>query len=238
MRRKRKRSIKWRSIFLVLLIGNVAAGLLISPATAVRSVRVTGVRQEDEPFVRHVLQGLKDRPYFRIESRQIESRLLAAGHIRRVSLDRNLLGRGLLKVAYRDPVATLAGSGTLKLCGEGEIYGDGHTYVGLPEVELPPTASGANLSLAFPIELRPLATIAARLQRMGLADKATIVVEESGSISVRRPEGGRIVLGAAKDLDEKFEKVQAYLDENPGALSKIAELNATVPERLTITPRR
>lgn len=237
MRRKRRRSIKWGKVFLVLLLANVAAGLYVSPATATRYVRVVGARQEDMPYIREVLRALRDRPFFRLDGSRIESRILALSPVKSATIERNVLGRAVLTLSYRTPVATLAGSALLKLGEDGELYADGRQVVGLPNFEIPQAARFANLSLAFPVELKAVVDIARRLQAMGMADDTTIAVQEGGQLWLNRGDGAQIVLGSSDKLDEKFAKFKAYLDESPTGLSRVAELNLTVPERPTIIPR-
>lgn len=78
-RRRRKRSIKWGPVLVMLLLANVAAGLWFSPVTSAHSVRVEGMDASDKKAVDDALKVLQDVPYLRAKPREVESKLQGLG---------------------------------------------------------------------------------------------------------------------------------------------------------------
>jgi hypothetical protein len=230
-KRRKRRPIRWKPVLILLLLANLAVGLMISPITAAHTVRVVGVLQEDQPAVRKILQGIKNKPYFQVNTSSVESQLLGIERIKRADLSRNILGRGVLEVGYREPVASVVEHPTVKLSAEGELYRDARQIVGIPAISLPTHAHEPNLTLGFAVELKALAEISGRTQRLGLGDNLTITVDKGGRLCLNKEGNGQVVLGSSQELDAKFERLKTYLEQNPDGLTHIKELNITAPER-------
>jgi hypothetical protein len=237
MRRKRKRSIKWRAILFVLLIANVITGLLISPITAARTVRVVGALPEDQAYLTGVLNQLRDVPFLRANGNRIESDTLKVDRIRSASFSQNLFGRGLLEVRYRTPVASLEAAPSVKLSQEGELYYDDREMPDLPKLRLPQEAFAPNLTVAFPAELKILAKLCEASRTLQLGDEVVVESEsQTGKLCLNSKGNGKVVLGSSERLDEKLSQLRAYLNGNPGVLSRVSELNMTSPDHPALTP--
>ncbi|MFY9235340.1 MAG: hypothetical protein WAO58_12885 [Fimbriimonadaceae bacterium] len=235
-RKRKKRSVRWRSILLILLVANTSAGLYFSPVTAAQVIRVEGVELADQDFVRRALQRLWKTPYIRANPSSIESNLGVVERIEVATLDTNVFGRGVLKVTYRKPVASVVGATTMKLSVRGDLYSDPRPASGLPSIQLPRDGNQPNLTLAFPAELRLLADISARVSAMQVGENWVIEVEDGGRLCLNKEGSGTVVLGSSENLDQKFGRLRTYMSENPGGLEAIKELNLTVADKPTVTP--
>lgn len=239
-RKRRRRSVKWRAILIVLLMGNFATGLFFSPITAATSIRVEGAESGDVvalAIIRNKLALLRDVPYVQADQARIEDGLLSQiERLETVDLSTNLFGRGVLKIRYRQPVATIAGSESLKLSRRGDLYKDRRPLTGLPAVELPAGALHPNLTFGFPADLKAISRLGEFAIEMGIAEKTVIKVEEVGRLWFNREGGAAVILGSSDNLDAKLSRLRRYLNENPNGLSQIKELNLTSPEHPAVTP--
>lgn len=234
-KRRRKRSIKWKPVLFVFLLANIAAGLAFSPITAATSVRVVGADPRDQAFVEKTLQDLKDVPYFRSKPREIEGKLQAVGRINRAEVDQNIFGRAVVELRYEEPVGQLQAKPSVKLSKGGDLYVDNRVFTDLPKIDLPETALQPNLTMASTVELTTVAKLCERAKETDLSANIVVLVNSKGRLCLNIDGGGLVVLGSSEKLDEKFKRLEAYVEENPEGLKQIKELNLTAPEHPTIT---
>jgi hypothetical protein len=235
-RRRRKRALKWGPVLFVLLLGNVAAGLWLSPITAATSVAVIGADARDQAAIDQALQSLKKVPYLRAKPREVESQLQSSlGRLSRAELSSNIFGRGRLEVFYQEPVGQLEERPAIKLSKQGDLYADDRPFEGLPTVRLPKEALQPNLTMGSTVELTLVSQLCQRVNDSDLGANIVVLVDSKGRLCLNIGGGGLVVLGSSEKLDEKFKRLEAYVEENPEGLKQIKELNLTAPEHPTFT---
>ena len=137
MRRRTKRVRLNPRPFIVLGLGvNLAAGVALSPVTAVRRVRVEGAPEADRERLTLLLQSLKGVPCARVDARTVESKALENSELRGASLARTPFGSAVLRVARRVPVARLFGDLDTGLSADGVLYRASQLPKDLPTVNL------------------------------------------------------------------------------------------------------
>src|SRR4051794_12816207 len=102
-RRRRRRRLKAGAVLWLLVIVNVTAGLLFSPATSLTQIRVKGAQGSDFARITKELQWLKDKPRLTINTPSVEEQILRRPDVRSANLSCNIFGSEL-KLAYYEPV--------------------------------------------------------------------------------------------------------------------------------------
>jgi cell division septal protein FtsQ len=220
--------------FLVLaIVLNLYLGLTRSPLTCLRHIRIEGAREFDKPRIEADLQSIQGIASLQVNPRELESSVLELPEVRNASLSRNIFGSGLLRVAYRTPVARFSGSHRLALSNEGVIYAANELDPGLTTLDAPKTATAPNLTLVGFWEPQRIALIAQEAKNIGVNEHEHILITESGRVILYIGQG-RVVLGNCEGLEQKFRALRDRLARNPQELSQIAELDLTLPERPTV----
>lgn len=232
-KRKKKRSIAWERLLVVLTIGNFAVGLLFSPATAATKVAISGGEAADSRFLIQTCQSLKDTPCLRIDPDALEDRTLANQRIKKARLSRNLFGRARLSLTYREPVALVAGSKQVVLADDGRLVDWGTTTKPdtLPVVVSPPAeALRAQVGVGGAWDSRSVARVCELARTTGKDQHTEVIVESTGKVSLNLPGGSRAVLGFPDDLDEKFRRLAELMGTHQRSQNRY-EFNLTMPSR-------
>ncbi|HWD38665.1 MAG TPA: hypothetical protein VG944_07435 [Fimbriimonas sp.] len=236
MRRKRRRSrLNPTPILWLLLAANVIAGMLYSPLTTVRSVRVDGAPAWDFDRLRTVAEKMKGIPCAQINPRTIESQAMAIPDVRSARLSRNLFGSAVLTVGYRTPIARIEGQKGMVLSIEGVIYHSNAVVSDLPSVKLGPQTSNPLFTIATDWPAADIANLVIKAKRID--PNAPIKIEfDAGNSLCLNMGTGRVVLGSSDDLDEKLQVLTQRLAADPNLLSKIQTLILTVAGNPQIVP--
>ncbi len=230
MRRKRKRrTLNWTPVLWLLLIGNVVAGLLYSPITRLRHVRVDGALAYDQPRITRVVEALQDVPCAQIGAQKAESDFLTMAEARSASLTRNIFGSAILKVGYRRPVARLTDHPDVGLTIDGVLFPAYSMNEGLPTVTLPKDLTSPALTLANAWEPAKLASLAVKAKQLLPQDLLNIQIGDAGVVYLNIG-SGRVVIGSLDDIDAKIQALKDYLAKDPEVLSKVKALNIMRPD--------
>lgn len=135
--RRKKRSIHWKLVLWLFVIINISLGLMFSPITTVHKARVSGARTDDEARIAQHLQSIRKTPYFRLNSKRLETLILANDEIKSVDTKTNIFGRAYLKIENRRPVAKISGYVAQYLCAQGMVFSSTMKYRRLPNLEMP-----------------------------------------------------------------------------------------------------
>lgn len=237
LRPKRRRVNRGKQLLWFLLVANVLAGVWLSPATAVRKVRVVGVGTEHTAFLDDVTGAWESTPWVRLPVTKTRSELLKRSEFREVRIETNPFGRALITVVPREAVAWLDVEPAMYLDTEGVLYSrvapfDQEAGFG-PNIEL-------NLSSA-PTE--PSGTIIQHWQGgiiANLCEKLNSAfpkvafqahVDELGAIILRHGDGREILLGSSDRLDEKLAKLIEIAGPTAELPDDIRVLNLVEPDR-------
>jgi hypothetical protein len=236
-RRKKRSKIVWSRLLGLFLALNVGAGLAFSPITSAHRVRVQGARAYDEQHINAALQNLKDIPCLRVNGYRLESRILQSAEVRSARLSRNIFGRALLNINYYQPVACVSGTNRIALSQEGVLHRTLVSLDDLPKIVLPKPAYFPGFALCSGWECSQLASIANRLKDYDALRKTILKVDSRGSVCLNSEGGARITLGPTERLDEKFDKLDQLLREQPDLLLRARELNLVSPSRAAVILR-
>lgn len=244
MARKRKRRSpsksrakpKVRLVLWLLLLANVAAGIVWSPVTSVRRVRVIGAREHDRQRLTDIAATLRDIPCAAVNRPLLETRVLSEGDVRRAELSRNPFGRATLLVGYRRPVARLDAKPEILLSNEGVLYRSRRVVAGLPVLRLPLETLEPSATLAGLWEPGRVAELCARASEFGPVEKTVIDVESTGRLCLNMGSGARIEFGSSEKLDDKLDEVHRILRAHPTLLEEGFGVNVTAPSKPVVVP--
>lgn len=234
-RRYKRRSIQWKAIFTVLLVGNVVFAYRGSRVTALRHVEVIGARPDDFPRVKKVLEAQRGVPYRLIPEKDIETAILREAAVRNVKLEHNLWGGGSVTLQYRKPVVRMKWDDTLAVDSEGVVFFDPAIPPELPTLQLPNNGPASLLTVAGDWDAVQLAQLAVKVREVGPPDGVGIEVDARGEVCLNM-NSGRVVLGSCDDLDKKLAVLKSRLLEHPTELSEIKRLILTRPDAPAIVP--
>jgi len=237
-KRKRKRVYNWGAILVALLLPVVAAGIYFSPITSLTKVRVVGARPEDQSALATAIATLKDRPYFLANGRNVESLAMNVPEIKSASLARNLFGRGVLTVTYREPIARIFGAPNLAMDGTGAIYRCRNVDESLPAVQFMdglPEASAALSGTAPTLAVADLARQARIDPAMQGLPERRIGVFNNGSLCLNIG-AARVEFGSHYELDRKFKVLIDLMEKDPTLLNRAKTLNLVDPNRPAMVP--
>jgi hypothetical protein len=238
MRRRTKRTRLRPLPFIVLgLIVNLSVGILYSPVTAVRKVRVEGAPENDQRRLARLLQKLRAVPCARVNARAIESEAMVNPEIRGASFARTPFGSAVLRIARRTAVARLYASPNIGLSSEGVFYPSSGLNDDLPLVELP----GDYPKVAL--------TIGNGWRSADVARLATLVrtIPSKGPIRIRVVSGGRLCLnidsgvvdlGENELLEDKVAKVSKMLKDRPDLFVNVQSVSLVKIDAPMFQPRK
>lgn len=238
MRRKRRRTRpRWKPILSVLLVGNVIAGLLWSPVTSLRRVRVEGAADFDQLRIAAILADLKGVPCAQVKARNVESLVLDLPEAESAELTRNLFGGGLLRVAYHRPVARLFNQGNLALTMDGVLYEAHDLPPDLPTIQLRPDEPAPSLGLNAGWQPAQMARLAVQAKQIAPQGPVRVGFNNAGEVCLNMG-SGLVVLGSLEDLDRKLQVLRDRLERNPLELSQVESLNLVAPESPSVVPKK
>ncbi|RYG25290.1 hypothetical protein EON82_07660 [bacterium] len=230
MRRRTKRtSLRPRPFIVLGLIVNLFAGILYSPVTAVRKIRVEGAPANDEARLTRLMQSLRGVPCARVNARAIESDALDNPEIRGASLARTPFGSAVLRVARRTAVARLYAAPSIGLSSEGVLYPASELSNDLPLVELPGDYPKVGLTLGNGWRAADVARLATIVNTIPAKGPVRIRVFQGGRLCLNI-DSGVVELGDYKRLDEKVKLVSDMLRKQPDFFANIQTVNIVKPE--------
>lgn len=223
-KRRRKFIVLGAAIALVLL----AALATQSPLLDVDEVRVVGALRTSPDRVRTVGQVELGAALLRFDHESVEERVRAMPQIADVVSSSDWGGVVTIEVAERLPVAKiLFPDGAIIVAADGVVLeiGDPDDFASLP------TISGIMMTSITPGELAPGEVSEALRVADDLPGDIARVTERIeitvDSLVLRVVGGGSISLGDARDLDEKYDAIRAFLDQVD--LSCLESLNVRAP---------
>jgi len=224
--RRPRRQIPWKPVLGVLLAANVVAGILYSPATRIRSVRVVGAREDDKERIKGRLEKLQDIPYMQANLRRAESDLQTYPGLRKAELKGNLFGRAILKLEYRRPIARLLESTNMAMDEEGVFFRLPELPDNLYRIRVEPGLLAPSATLAWQVETGKLASLCLKLRDLPAFDGATLVFDRRQGLSLTK-ESRRIVFGPPEGMEQKLETLEkAMLDLR---WPNVVEMNLMAP---------
>lgn len=235
-RKRKRRRLKPAPILVLLLIANVAAGIAYSPLTSITKVRVVGAEPFDRPRLQTALQTLTGRPCNQVQPRDVETEALQIPEALDSDFARNIFGHAELKMHYRTPVARLEAHPDQLLDISGQLYSSRQVVSVLPALRLPPENMFPLMSFMQCWPSKSIAEVCAHLPRQIPREGIVLEVMSRGELCLNIGQSGRIVFGSTGQIDEKLNKLEALLKENPRLLTETKELNLTAPSHPVSKP--
>jgi hypothetical protein len=161
----------------------------------------------------------------------MESLILTNSAIKSVKLTHNIFRQGVLEVEYLKAAASITGQPGLALSTDGNVYRTHEKLDGLAEIRLPALSSSPVLSYCAGWECQTLAEIAKKINRDKALQNMAIEVYSKGLVCLNNRQGARVILGPTERLDEKFDKLQELLQEQPDLLFRAKEINLVSPSK-------
>lgn len=197
-----RRRFRWDRLAVVGCAVHLVAGLLFSPLTSPRSVRIAGAGPGvDREAMAKRLDGLRGRAWSPQLEWDARSALLGDPWVASAAWSSNPFGRARARLETRVPVAVSKAS-VLTADGKWLPRRPG-VGLGLPEVRLPASALGVAAGLAGTGDGPRLADTVRRAQD-AVPGLAILELDELGVLSLRWKAGHRAVLGSWQRLDDKL----------------------------------
>jgi cell division septal protein FtsQ len=230
-RKRKRRRLNWGPILIVLLLGNITAGVFFSKLTSVVRVQVRGVPSWDRPRVEAILLAAKDTPAMVLNPHRVESEVQALPEAEVARLSRNVFGRANLAVQYREPVARVQAKRLVGLTYEGVLYPAHSLPPGLPIVR-PPKESALPL-IGFVGSWNPgeVAQVCDQTRDLALNRTVIVSVDSQGGVCLNIGSGGAVQLGQPTELEAKLSLVRRKLQEDPSFLERLEYLDVKAPDR-------
>ena len=238
MRKKRKRiNLNPVPCLWVALCANLILGLFFSRITSIVHARAAGVKSFDKGRIESILSKLQGVPCMKIDSRIVESQVMASGEVDQAEFTRNIFGNALLTVKYKTPVAKLENTDNVALSTDGVLYVASELPPDLPTLQLP--QGGPPTLVAFAGNWQPVSLAAVSVYAHDRFPRAVSKISVDGrGIVCLNIGSGRVILGSCDDLDVKFKTLESRLQKNPQELEQITELNITVPSSAVVVPKK
>ena len=235
-KKRKRRRLKPAPVLVLLLIANVGAGIAYSPLTSITKVRVVGAEPFDRPRLQSLLQSLTGTPCNQVQPRAVETNALQIPEAFDSDFARNIFGHAELKMQYRQPVARLEAHPDQLLDISGQIYSSRQVVGVLPGLRLPSESILPLMSFMDSWPSKSIAEVCAHLPRQIPRDGVVLEVMSRGELCLNIGQSGRIVFGSTGQIDEKLNKLETLLKENPRLLTETKELNLTAPSHPVSKP--
>lgn len=242
VRRKKKRSIAWKPILLILLFANAIFACYQSKVTVVRRMTLDGVRESERERLQRVLNTIEGKPALKIDPRSVEGVFLAQSRVESADFRRNIFGGSLLRLRYRKPILKFAGGKTAYMDSKGIIFQDPEVKEELPSLLLDPAIKLTTAAITGIINAKAIAETCTILQKKmentAYSGKSLqIEITEAGGVCLNIPKG-KVVLGSHDQMNEKIEAFSSNMKSRPDLFESASELNLMVPDKPSVKLRK
>ncbi len=225
---------KAQLVLFSLLIAECVAGLLTSPALAIRKVTITGVGGLQEPEAASVIGSattLSHANWLRAPIYSVEQSLRSMAWVRAVHVTRQFPDRANVHLSLRQPTLILqTGICRYEMDDEGmPIRLAASATSGLPRVIFPPAMP---VRCGVRIDDPSLATAAQILRqtRQGTAVRiAKIEVDQSHNLCLNMQDGILIRIGQAESINTKMAIIRRIYTRRPDIARTLATIDVTCP---------
>lgn len=219
----------------LLFVLNTLAGLLFSPATAVRRVRIVGAEPQEVRSLRESLQTIRGVPALRVDESRFLGRILAEVALQDASWQQNWFGRGVLTLTRRTPVLTVSSKDKLVLGQDGTLF---RTTAELPKSQLRTGSSSVKPSYTWAgtWEGRAVARFATILHEKIPLQTGVLVLDQTGKLTLASGKLAPVVLGTTDNAAAKVAQLAKALSQQPKLLEQVKEVNLSAPENPRYIP--
>jgi len=227
----RRRNRKLLVVGVLIALMALAAAATQSALLDVDEVRIVGAERSSPDYLRQVSEVELGTPILGLDTSEIEARLVALPEVGTVAVSKSWGGVVTVEINERLPVARVESpGGTVVVSADGIVIeivegDDAPNEIGqLTEIAGAMFATQAGSQV--PDVLGDALSLASRLPDdiAAITERIEVTVD---SLELRVLGGGTIAIGDARDLDEKFDAVRAFLAEVD--LSCLRTLNVRAP---------
>lgn len=241
VRRKKKRTIAWKPIFAILLIGNCIAACYYSKTTVIRRITLDGVRDSERERLQRVLASIQGKPALRIDPRVVEGVFLAQSRVESADFRRNIFGGSMITLRYRKPILKIAGNQNAFMDEKGIIFFDPEVKEDLPSLLLDPSIKLTTVAITGVINAKAIAETCTILQKkmantIYSGKSIQIEITEAGGVCLNIPKG-KVVLGSHDQMKEKIDAFSSHMKSRPDLFENASELNLMVPDKPSVKLR-
>lgn len=237
-RKSKRKAINWGPAIGAALGANVVLGLLFSPLTSVRHIRIVGAQPHDAQRLAALAQGLRGVPFMLVPTTRIEGAVMASRDVYNASLAHNLFGSAVLRIGYRRPVAALADAPHIYLDNEGVLFGSPENSAGVRQLGLDPVYLEPTVALTLPWPSTLVADLCTKLNSFDQLKDAVVHVDKTGRLWLSEDKAGKVDLGGPEQLDEKLRKLKHLLDDDPQLLTRLQSLTLIDPSHPALEVRK
>src|SRR5690242_13122103 len=98
--KRKQRFINWKAVLTTVLVLNVVMGLMYSPLTSVRKMRVIGAQPHDVDRIDELTKTLRGIPFMSVNKTKFEGAILASRDVSEAEMSHNLFGSAVLRLKY------------------------------------------------------------------------------------------------------------------------------------------
>lgn len=230
-KKKQPKPFPWAAWLWVVALANIAAGLLLSPATSIQQIRIEGANASQARTIREVFEKSKGVPLLRVNLAKIAAELESYGDIERVKISANIFRRCVVKVTPRKAVAIVAQQPALFLDESGVLFLPSEKPADVVTLVLPPGSTRPALNLFGNWSARDYAFLCREIKKT-LPKRGWVVAESrSGEVSLRGKFKATVVLGNLKEIEPKLKKLKSIVEEEEDILDTVEIINLSVPEQ-------
>ena len=218
-KRRRSSRIAWETVLGILFVANIFAGLYASRLTSLIKIRVEGAMPEDKARIRAILERTHSKPALQLNRRATESAILSKGEVLSAEMTRNIFGRALVKVKYREPVAAIKGMANRVLAIDGVVFDTHRNVSGLPTFSMPEIARAPAIGIVGPWRSRDVGWLAAAVRGIAGEEPVEIQSTDDGGLCLNIGSKFAVDLGLPEDLAAKVDRLRKKLDDEPALIS-------------------
>ena len=237
-RKSKRKSINWKPVLGAALCFNVVLGLLFSPMTSVRHIRVVGVQPHDAERLNGISQSLRGVPFMLVPTTKLEGMAMAPRDVYNADLNHNLFGSAVLRLRYRQPVVELVNDPRIYLDDQGVLFGSPEAFPGVRQLQLDPEYLQPTVALTLPWPGTLVADLCVKLNSFDQLKDAVVHVDTTGRLWLSEANAGKVDLGGSEQLDEKLRKLKRLLDDDPQLLARVRSLSLTDPSHPALDSRK
>jgi cell division septal protein FtsQ len=236
--KRKQRFINWKAVLATVLVLNVLTGLMYSPLTSIRRMRVIGAQPHDIDRINELTKGLRGIPFLSVKSTKFEGAILASRDVSEAALSHNLFGSAILTLKYRQPVASVVGTPHAYLDDQGVIFASPEPYPELRQLDLGQEYLQPGVAYTLPWPSQQVAELCTKLNTVEELKGDVVHVEATGRLTISGEKGYTVDLGGAEQIDEKLRKLERMLEEDPNLLSNVQTLSLVDPARPAIKAKK
>jgi cell division septal protein FtsQ len=206
------RSPKWRVVWLGAFCAALIAGIVASPLTSPRVVRVSGAAKHQQESIRAALRSLGAKPSLLIDTGALQTQLLRLPDLKSASFRSNVFGRDRLALQCRQPVALI--SDKLAVDEAANVFWMGSRMP--PNLHISSNVKDFStiITISDASPLNRLCRVAKKIKESLPKVVGTLEIDDKERIRLRI-EGLVVEFGDTSDLDKKIDILDRALKENP-----------------------